>query len=112
MIVEEKEYKEMWKQFDGMTFTPLAELITEKVTEEDDSGIKSTKVIFKYDILKTADEVYQEYLNPPKIQQGTEQQVLNAKLLQQNAEILLQLEEQKNLNAQILLQIAGGAKNV
>lgn len=58
MIVTEKEYLNMWKEFDGMTFTPSTELI-----EEIEKVDNIEKKIFKYKILKTADEVYQEYLN-------------------------------------------------
>lgn len=110
MIVSEKDYQNMFKEFNGMTFTPSYNLIEEEIEVD---GVKEK--VFKYDILKTTDELYQEYLeklnNPPK-PQPTEQQILNAKLLQDNANMQLELEEQKKLNAQILLQIAGGSTNV
>lgn len=61
-IVSEKEYESMWKVFDGMTFTPFTELIEETEEIEDEFGNKKEQKIFKYEILKTADEVYQEYL--------------------------------------------------
>lgn len=59
MIVSEKEFKEMYKEIDGVSFSPIADLIVEKV--KIDEKDKSQRV-FKYKILKTADEVYQEYL--------------------------------------------------
>ena len=106
MIVTEQEYNDMFKEIDGIMFSPIVKLIEEEI-EIDGDKVK----VFKYEILKTTDEVYQEYLNPPKVQQVTEQQVLNAKLLQDNANMQLELEQQKQLNAQILLQIAGGITN-
>lgn len=49
-IVTREEYELMFKIFNGMTFTPRKNLINGEVD--------------KYEILATADEVYQEYLNP------------------------------------------------
>lgn len=62
LIVSEEEYKEMYKEFNGMTFTPLTELIEELKDVENENGEKEQVKVFKYKIIKTADEVYQEYL--------------------------------------------------
>ncbi|MBZ9693206.1 hypothetical protein [Clostridium sp. M14] len=74
MIATEKEYQEMWKEFNGKTFTPLTNLIIEE-TEVD--GVKEK--VFKYEIIKSANEVYQEYLdkknNPPK-KEPTKEEIL------------------------------------
>lgn len=61
MIISEIEYKKLWKEFDGMTFTPVCELIEEIETVEIE-GEKVERNVFKYKVLKTADEVYAEYL--------------------------------------------------
>lgn len=78
-IVSEKEYESMWKEFDGMTFTPFTELIEETEEIEDEFGNKKEQKIFKYKILKTADEVYQEYLKnkekPVEPQLSVEEQI-------------------------------------
>lgn len=62
MIVNEQQYNAMVKEFDGMTFTPIAELIEELEEFKNKNGEKKQVKVFKYKILKTADEVYQEYL--------------------------------------------------
>ncbi|WP_238915079.1 hypothetical protein [Clostridium sp. YIM B02555] len=56
MTVSEQEYKEMWKEIDGVIYTPKAELIVSNA-----NGVQE----FNYNIIKTADEVYKEHLNPP-----------------------------------------------
>ncbi|NFG42077.1 hypothetical protein FC789_12945 [Clostridium botulinum] len=95
MIFTEKEYKEMWKEFDGMTFTPLANLIEE---ENEVDGVEEK--IFKYEIIKSADAVYQEWLenknNPPK-PQLTKEEILQKQLLE-TQDLVLQLQEQILLN--------------
>lgn len=68
MIVTEKEYQKLFKEINGMTFTPKANLVEEE-KEVDGENVKE----FKYEILKNADEVYQEYLNPPVSQPTTEE---------------------------------------
>lgn len=62
MIVNEQQYNAMFKEFDGMTFTPFTELIEETEEIENENGENEQVKVFKYKILKTADEVYQEYL--------------------------------------------------
>lgn len=58
MLITEKEYKEMIKEFGGFTFTPITNVVEEEIEVD---GKKSK--VFKYEVLKTADEVYQEWLN-------------------------------------------------
>ncbi|MGN2369373.1 hypothetical protein ACTFJW_04845 [Clostridium cagae] len=112
MIVAEKEYKKMYKEFDGITFTPTYNLTVE---ETEVNGIQEK--VFKYEILKTAEEVYQYYLNNknnlPK-PQPTKEEIMRAKLLKDNADIQLKLTEQQKFNADLLLKIAklGGSTNV
>lgn len=64
-IVSEKEYQSMFKVFEGMTFTPFAELI-EGSTIEVINGVEVETPVFTYKILKTADQVYNEYLEEKK----------------------------------------------
>ncbi|SJT76298.1 Uncharacterised protein [Clostridioides difficile] len=89
MIVTEKEYQEMWKEFDGKTFTPLTNLIIE---ENEVDGVKVK--IYKREILKTVDEVYQEWLdnkNNPSEKEPTETEILQKQLLEtQNLVLELQ----------------------
>lgn len=108
MIVTKQEYESMYKEVNGIIFTPKANLIEEE-TEVD--GVKEK--VFKYEIIKTVDEVYQDYLNPIDIQ-PTADEILRAKLIKDNANIQLQLAAQQKLNADILLKLAkvGGSTNV
>jgi hypothetical protein len=100
MIVTQLEYEAMFKEIDGHTFTPTYNLIEEEKE-------------FKYEILKTADEVYKDYLNS-SAQDPSEEEILKAKLIKDNADIQLQLATQQKLNADILLKLAkvGGIANV
>jgi hypothetical protein len=91
MIITEKEYQEMWKEFNGMTFAPAYKLI---VTKNEVDGVKEK--VFKYEIIKTTDEVYQDYLNPPK-PQPTKEELLQKQLLETQA-ILANLQEKILLN--------------
>ena len=79
MIVNEQQYNAMFKEFDGMTFTPIAELIEELEEFKNKNGEKEQIKVFKYKILKTADEVYQEYLEnkdkPVEPQLSVEEQI-------------------------------------
>lgn len=79
MIVNEQQYNAMFKEFDGMTFTPIAELIEELEEFKNKNGEKEQVKVFKYKILKTADEVYQEYLEnkdkPVEPQLSVEEQI-------------------------------------
>lgn len=89
MIVTEQEYKAMFKEIDGMTFIPNRNLIIEQ-NEVDGEKVK----VFKYEILKTADEAYQEYLdnkNNPKPQEQTETEILQKQLLE-TQNMLLELQ--------------------
>lgn len=95
MTVTEIEYRSMAKVFEGHTFIPKANLIEE---ETEVNGEKQK--IFKYEILKTANEVYQEYLNPPA-SPPTKEEILEKQLLETQA-ILASLQEQ------ILLKSNGG----
>lgn len=110
MIVTEQEYQEMYKEFNGNIFTPKANLIVEEVEVDGEK-----EKIFKYEILKTADEVYQDYLNPTvPVQQINQQDSINSQLLKANANTQMQLSAQQKLNADILLKLAnlGGSTNV
>jgi hypothetical protein len=106
MIVTEKEYRGMFKDFNGMTFTPEATLIVEKNEVE---GVKEK--IFTYEILKTVDEVYQDYLNPLR-PEPTQDEILRSKILKDGMIMQLQLAKQQQINANLLAQIAklGGTK--
>ena len=66
-----------------------------------------------YIIVKTAEEVYQNYLNPVT-PQPTQDEILRAKLIKDNASMQLQLAQQQKLNTDILLKLAslGGTANV
>ena len=79
MIVNEQQYNAMFKEFDGMTFTPTVELIEELEEFKNKNGEKEQVKVFKYKILKTADEVYQEYLEnkdkPVEPQLSVEEQI-------------------------------------
>lgn len=67
MIVSEKEFEQMKIEVDGCVFTPVVNLIEEFKDEvvKDPDGKYTTqkKPVFKYEILKTAEEVYKEYLD-------------------------------------------------
>ena len=113
MIVSEKEFKEMYKEIDGVSFSPIADLIVEKV--ETDEKDKSQRV-FKYKILKTADEVYQEYLenkDKPVVEEPSTQEKINS-LEDDNASLLLDLADKdarikqlENDFADLLLNLGG-----
>ncbi|MBY6778605.1 hypothetical protein HYH39_06575 [Clostridium botulinum] len=83
MIVTEKEYQEMWKEFDGLIYTPLVNYIKEE------SIINGNNIIVcKYEILKTADEVYQEWLenkDKPPEKEPNEVEQLQKQLLETQA---------------------------
>lgn len=104
MIVTEKEYNELWKEFDGLIFTPLTNSIIEE-NEVDGEVIK----IYKREIIKDADEVYQEYLNNKNnvpIKELTENEILMSNIILQNTQLKIGLQEQQELTANLLLQIA------
>jgi len=104
MLFEEVEKLYIVK--DGVTYTPL----TTCEIKADEKG----NVYGNYTIIKTAQEVYQECINPT-MPQASEQEVLNAQLLKENADIRAQLAEQQELTANLLLQVAslkGGSTSV
>ena len=108
MIVEENVIEKYYIKKDGMTFTPKTKIIEKKIGE---------KTVICYDIIETAEEVYQEWLKnkDKKIEKKpSSQDILNAKLIADNAELLKANEEQKKLNADLLFKIAilGGKANV
>ncbi len=105
----------------------LYERITQKELDEMtlDNGITPNYTYDKYDvttqtyinlnIYKTADEVYQEYLNNPQIPKPSEGEVLMSNIILENATLKQQMVEQQELTANLLLQIAelkGGNANV
>ncbi|OOM71094.1 hypothetical protein CLPUN_50860 [Clostridium puniceum] len=90
-MVTQKEYERMFKEIDGMIFTPKVNYVEE---ENEVDGIKEKE--FKYEILKTADEVYEEYLNPQKPQQ-TEIETLKQRLADME-NYILQKELQESTN--------------
>ncbi|NFO12760.1 hypothetical protein FDB34_00805 [Clostridium botulinum] len=72
-----------------MTFIPKRNLIVEE-NEVDDEKVK----VFKYEILKTSDEVYQEWLenkNKPVEKEQTETEILQKQLLE-TQNMLLELQ--------------------
>ena len=100
MIVEENVIEKYYIKKDGMTFTPRTKLIKKEIGE---------KTVICYDIIETAEEVYQKWLKnkDKKIEKKpSSQDILNAKLIADNAELLKANEEQKKLNADLLLKIA------
>jgi hypothetical protein len=76
IMVTQEEFKSMFKIIDGITFTPEANFL-EKEIEKD--GVKSTEIF--YEITKSIDDVYSEFLNPksPELNQMDilKQQILN-----------------------------------
>lgn len=116
LIVSEEEYKEMYKEFNGMTFTPLTELIEELKDVENENGEKEQVKVFKYKIIKTADEVYQEYLenkDKPVVEEpSTEEKVQlleddNANLLFDLADKDARIKQLENDFADLLLNLGG-----
>lgn len=113
MLVSEKEFKEMYKEIDGVSFSPIADLIVEKVkTDEND---KSQRV-FKYKIIKTADEVYQEYLqekDKPIVEEPSIEEKVqlleddNANLLFDLADKDARIKQLENDFADLLLNLGG-----
>lgn len=115
-IVSEKEYESMWKEFDGMTFTPFTELIEEIEEIEDEFGNKREQKIFKYKIIKTADEVYQEYLqekDKPIVEEPSIEEKVqlleddNANLLFDLADKDARIKQLENDFADLLLNLGG-----
>ena len=99
-MVGEKELEQMKIKKEGFVFSP-------RVILKDGS----------YEIINTAEEVYQEWLENKDIKvlvKPSTQDALNAKLMKYNAELLKTNEQQKKLNADLLLKIAmlGGKVNV
>lgn len=99
------------------TFAPRFEL---SITKQEIDG--EVVIIEDYTITATSEEVYQEYLNPPKLP-GDKMEVLttrvdgleniNAGLLLENAEHQIKIQEQEKMNkeqevtnANLLLEIA------
>ena len=99
MIVSKKELENLYFKAEGIVFAPKTKLI-----QNQENG----KINYSYEILKTAEEVYQEWLenkNKSVIKEPTEQEKLNSQLLKSNLEFQKALTEQKKINANLLLQI-------
>lgn len=109
-MVTEKEYQQMFKEFNGMTFTPRANLFEEEVEINE---VKEK--VFKYEIIRTADEVYQEYLNPPTPQPTTEEslskEVASIKINNMKKDVIITnaLQTIANLKVEIM-ELKGGNK--
>lgn len=99
MIFEEVQQYNLIKN--DVTFTPR----TECVRKKDENG----DMYADYTIIKSAEEVYKEWLeNKDKtiVQEATEEQKLLSTVLLENAEIKEQLKEQQKLSSNLMLQIA------
>lgn len=82
MAITQQEYESMFKTINGMIFTPEATHV-EKEVERD--GVKSKEIF--YEITKTLEDVYKEFLNP-KVYEPTEIELLKQQIMDMQNYIL------------------------